>query len=62
MFFSIINLLVAFFRAFSTLKKVVECALDVSESANVSEAITRKQKKDKMVDEAINGNRSTGAS
>ena len=62
MFFSIINLLVAFFRAFPPLTEVVECALDVCESANVSEAITRKQKKDKTVNEAINGNRSTGAS
>ena len=58
MFVSIINLLASFFRAFPSLKELVECALDVCESVNVAEAIERKQKKDKTVDEAINGNRS----
>ena len=54
MFISIINLLASFFRAFPSLKEIVECALDASESANVAEAIERKQKKDSRVDEAIN--------
>lgn len=60
MLLSIINLLAAFFRAFPSLKEVVECALDVCESANIAEAIERKQKKDSRVDEAINGNRNNG--
>lgn len=52
---AIIRLLAALFRAFPTFEKLVECALDYAASANVADAIARKQKKDAAVDAAVDG-------
>ena len=52
-FSAIISLLAAFLRAFPAIRKIVECALDAAEAANVAEAIDRKQKKDAVVDAAV---------
>ncbi len=55
---SVINLLIAIFRAFPSLKELVSNALN---SANETEAINRKIEKDRIVDEAID-NRNSNSS
>lgn len=55
---SLINLLIAIFRAFPSFKELVSNALN---SANETEAINRKIKKDRIVDEAID-NRNSNSS
>lgn len=57
---AIVSLLTAIFKAFPSLESLAKSAIELADKANVAEAAKRKQEKDKAVDDAINGNDSTG--
>lgn len=57
---AIISLLTAIFKAFPSIEGIIRMAIEEANKANIAEAANRKQQKDKAVDDAINGNDSTG--
>ena len=57
---AIISLLTAIFKAFPSIEGIIRMAIEEANKANIVEAANRKQEKDKAVDDAINGNDSTG--
>lgn len=57
---AIISLLTAIFKAFPSIEGIIRMAIEEANKANIAEAARRKQDKDKAVDDAINGNDSTG--
>lgn len=52
----ILKLLLAIFNAFPSIEKLVKCAVILSQKAKVTKALSRKNEKDKAVDNAIDGN------
>ena len=56
----IVSLLVAIFRSVPSFERLVKTAIEEANKANIAEAAKRKQKKDKAVDNAIDGNGNSG--
>lgn len=52
---AIISLLIAIFKAFPSIESIVKTAFEAAEKAKRAEALKRKEAKDKLVDEAIDG-------
>lgn len=52
---AIIQLVAAIFKAFPSIREIIEVAVEASKSANVADALKRKEAKDAMVDKAVNG-------
>lgn len=52
---AIISLLTAIFKAFPSIESIIKRAIEEMDKANVAEASKRKEEKDGLVDDAIDG-------